>query len=92
MGEMSKEYLFLVEKAVLKTLNKIPLKQYKQVTMKLLSLQKNPFPQDYKKLKGYDKAYRVDQGEYRILYTVEDDKIRIFKIGKRNDDEVYQNL
>jgi mRNA-degrading endonuclease RelE of RelBE toxin-antitoxin system len=37
-------------------------------------------------------SYRVDQGEYRILYTVDNDKIRVFKIGKRNDDEVYQNL
>lgn len=89
---MSKVYLLLVEKSVLKTLNDLPLKQYKQVTMKLFSLQRNPFPQDSKKLKGFEDSYRVDQGEYRILYTVEDDKIRVFKIGKRNDDEVYQNL
>jgi len=89
---MNKEYLLLIEKSVLKTLNSLPLKPYKQVTMKLFSLQKNPFPQDSKKLKGFDKSYRVDQGEYRILYLVEDDKIRVFKIGKRNDDEVYQNL
>lgn len=89
---MSKVYLLLVEKSVLKTLNDLPLKQYKRVTMKLFSLQRNPFPQDSKKLKGFKESYRVDQGEYRILYTVEDDKIRVFKIGKRNDDEVYQNL
>ncbi len=89
---MSKVYLLLVEKSVLKTLNDIPLKQYKQVTMKLFSLQPNPFPQDSKKLKGFEYSYRVDQGEYRILYTVKDDKIRVFKIGKRNDGEVYQNL
>jgi mRNA interferase RelE/StbE len=89
---MSKVYLLLIEKSVLKTLNDLPLKQYKQVTIKLFSLQRNSFPQDSKKLKGFDNSYRVDQGEYRILYTVEDDKIRVFKIGKRNDDEVYQNL
>lgn len=89
---MSKEYLLLIDKSVLKTLDKLPLKEYKQVTMKLFTLAKNPFPQDSKKLKGYEGSYRVDQGEYRILYTVEDDKIRVFKIGKRNDDEVYQNL
>nr|WP_228041552.1 type II toxin-antitoxin system RelE/ParE family toxin [Planktothrix mougeotii] len=60
--------------------------------MKLFSLQTNPFPQDYKKLKGFEESYRVDQGEYRILYIIDDDKIKVFKIGKRNDDEVYQNL
>ncbi|MGK7883931.1 MAG: type II toxin-antitoxin system RelE/ParE family toxin [Crocosphaera sp.] len=89
---MSKNYLLQIDKAVIKVLDRLPLKVFKQVTMKLLSLPKNPFPQDCKKLKGYDKGYRVDQGEYRILYTVEDDKIRIFKIGKRNDGEVYRNL
>lgn len=89
---MSKQYLLLIEKSVLKMLNELPLKPYKQVTMKLFSLSKTPFPQDCKKLKGFEGAYRVDQGEYRILYTVEEDKIRIFKIGKRNDDEVYRNL
>lgn len=89
---MSKEYSLIIEYSARKILKKFQLKFIKQIVFKIFTLQDNPFPQDCKKLKGYDKAYRVDQGEYRILYTVEDDKIRIFKIGKRNDDEVYQNL
>ena len=89
---MSDFYLLQIDKPVLKALGKLPLKAYKQVTMKLLTLSRNPFPQDYKKLKGYKGGYRVTQGEYRILYTIEDDKIRVFKIGKRNDGEVYRNL
>ena len=89
---MSKEYSLIIEYSARKSIKKLQPKFIKQIVFKIFTLQDNPFPQDYKQLKGYNKAYRVDQGEYRILYTVEDDKIRVFKIGKRNDDEVYKNL
>lgn len=59
---------------------------------KILQLAENPRPQDYKELKGYEGVYRVDQGEYRILYTISPDAVEVFRVGKRNDDEVYQNL
>ncbi len=90
--KMNKEYSFIIEHSAIKSLKKLQPKFIKQIVLKIFTLQNNPFPQDCKKLKGYDKGYRVDQGEYRILYTVEDEKIRIFKIGKRNDGEVYRNL
>ena len=35
---------------------------------------------------------RVDSGEYRIVYTVTEDTLRVVLIGKRNDDEVYRRL
>jgi mRNA interferase RelE/StbE len=68
--------------------------EYKQVVSKILSLQGNPRPQDYAALKGYQDGYRIDQGEYRILYTIDEDNklVDIFQVGKRNDDKVYQNL
>ena len=49
---------------------------------------------DYAALKGYQGGYRIDQGEYRILYTIDDDNklVDVFRVGKRNDDEVYKNL
>lgn len=48
--------------------------------------------QDYKQLKGYSGVYRVDQGEYRILYKILEDAIEVFRVGKRNNDKVYENL
>ncbi|MBL1210857.1 type II toxin-antitoxin system RelE/ParE family toxin [Geminocystis sp. GBBB08] len=89
---MNKENSLIIEYSARKSLKNLQPKFIKQIVFKIFTLQDNPFPQDHKKLKGYDKGYRVDQGEYRILYRIEDDKIRVFKIGKRNDDEVYQNL
>ena len=87
-----KIYLLQIDKSVVKTLDKFPLKIFKQMAIKLFSLTNNPKPQDCKKLKGYSNSYRVTQGEYRILYTIDENVIKVFKIGKRNDSEVYRNL
>ena len=72
-------------------LDSLPARQYKQVVATLFSLLKNPMPQDAKKLVGYP-YHRVDAGEYRIIYDTMEDTVRIFLIGKRNDDAVYKQL
>lgn len=77
---------------VVKSLLDFPPKIFKQVVMKALLLQKNPRPQDCKALKGMKDAYRVDQGEYRILYSIDDKEknVLIAKIAHRSD--VYRHL
>ncbi|MBW4449224.1 MAG: type II toxin-antitoxin system RelE/ParE family toxin [Spirirestis rafaelensis WJT71-NPBG6] len=91
---MSKRYDLRIARTAEKDLVDLQAKQFKQVVSKILSLQGNPRPQDCKSLKGYEGGYRVDQGEYRILYTIDDENflVDIFRVGKRNDDEVYKNL
>ena len=39
-----------------------------QIAKKTLSLNVELFPHDSKQLKGYSNLYRVDSGEYRIIY------------------------
>jgi mRNA interferase RelE/StbE len=67
-------------------------KQFKQVGSRILALQKEPFPNDAKHLSGYPGYRRIDCGEYRVCYGVEDGIVRITVIGKRNDDDVYRRL
>ncbi len=75
-----------------KFLIKLPPKQKKQVSNKSLSLGLDPFPPDHKPLQGFPGFFRVDIGEYRIIYTVSQVELSIFLIGKRNDDEVYRKF
>ncbi len=91
---MADRYDLRIAKTAEKDLRGLIPKHFKQVVTKLFSLCANPRPQDHKQLKGYEGGYRVDQGEYRILYTIDDSVklIDVFRIGKRNDDEVYENL
>ncbi len=57
----------------------------------MLDLLQNPEPHDARLLKGYSYR-RVDVGEYRIVYDLPEDLVRVLLIGKRNDDEVYKEL
>ena len=66
-------------------------KQYRQVVGTVLRLLQNPEPQDASALIGYP-YHRVDIGEYRIIYNVDRDVLKVFLIGKRNDDEIYRTL
>ena len=76
----------------LKFLKKISPKQFRQIVNKMFDLLKNPKPQDVKLLIGYPHYWRVDVGEYRIIYRILKDTVKIAVIGKRNDDEVYRQF
>lgn len=87
----TKKRLFNISKSADKFVESLPPKQFKQVFTTILDLTNNPRPHDSSKLTGYEK-YRVDIGEYRIVYTFDDSVINIELVGKRNDDEVYKKI
>lgn len=66
-------------------------KIFRQITLAIFGLSVNPRPHNSKKI---DMGYRVDTGEYRIYYEVNDDLkiVTVLLVGKRNDDEVYKQL
>jgi mRNA interferase RelE/StbE len=78
-------------KKTLALLDTLPPKQFKQVSKKILSLMANPKSHDSKELKGQPYR-RTDIGEYRIIYRVEEDVLKIALVGKRNDSAVYKKL
>lgn len=80
-----------LSKQSIKFISNLPHKQRQQISKALISLQNNPMPQDAKKLHGYN-YYRIDCGEYRVVYIATDVSIDVFLIGKRNDDGVYRKL
>ena len=69
----------------------LPPKHFRQIALKIFALLVEPLPPDCKPVLD---AWRVDVGEYRILYDVltEEKVVVIFLIGKRNDDEVYRRF
>ena len=65
-----------------------------QIAKKIFALNLDPLPSDSKALVGYPNYFRVDIGEYRIVYSYvpSDDLVQIILVGKRNDDDVYKRL
>ena len=81
----------LVSKQAYAFLENLPPKQFRQVLRKVLALLENPRPHDTEQLKGYP-FLRNDAGEYRIVYDLQGDTLRLILVGKRNDDEIYRQL
>ena len=81
-----------IKKPAFDCLAALQAKQFKQVMLSIVCLTKTPYPQDSKKLTGYP-FYRIDIGEYRVVYDVEaNETLRVIVVDKRNDDEVYKRL
>jgi mRNA interferase RelE/StbE len=80
--------------AVLDFLKGLQPKISTQIAKKVLTLNVDPLPADSKSLKGYPGYYRVDSGEYRIVYRFDrdEDLVEVILVGKRNDDDVYKKL
>jgi len=72
-------------------LERLDAKQYRQVVRRIFALAADATPPDSARLEGSN-LRRVDQGEYRIVYSFDTDTVFILVIGKRNDDEVYAKL
>jgi mRNA interferase RelE/StbE len=80
----------------LEALGRANAKLFRQVMMKVLDLRHNPKPQDCKKLEAFRHGgldgYRVDQGEYRIIYAVSE-KTKVVSVAiVRKRDEIYERL
>ncbi len=79
-----------IEKQIFKFLSTLPSKQKAQITIKILELFNDARPNDSIQLKGSDN-YRVDIGEYRIIYSfIPTDGVTVLKVDKRNDGKVYR--
>jgi len=61
-----------------------------RIIAKIQALAQEPRPRGSEKLAGYDDRYRIRQGNYRIVYLIDDrtSVVTIFKIGHRR--EVYR--
>ncbi len=79
-------YKIIVKQSVSKDLKKIPKKDIKRILEMIQALAKNPRPPQSKKLSGQER-YRLRQESYRILYSIEDEKlvICVVKVGNRRD-------
>jgi mRNA interferase RelE/StbE len=83
------EYKIFFKESVEKDLRSIPKKDLKKILAHIEALAKEPRPQGYEKLSGQEK-YRIRQGTYRIIYSIQDQELTVWvvKVGHRK--EVYR--
>ena len=79
-------------RAAYKFLQRLPRKQWRQVSERIEGLLANPHPSDSKTLEGFPNFRRADIGEYRIIYFATKELVYVALVGKRNDDDVYKRF
>lgn len=86
------KYKIELKRSVTKTLKSLPKKDLIRIGKKIDELERNPIPEDSKKIKGEKDLYRVRAGDYRILYCCQKAilTILVIRIGHRKD--VYKDL
>jgi len=69
-----------------KDLSSIPKKDLKRIVKKIKSLASNPYPPGAIRLKGRNEL-RIRQGNYRIIYIVEEEVVTVYviKVGHRKE-------
>ena len=80
------EYKVYFRESVEKDFRAIPKKDVRRIIHRIESLSAEPRPLGCEKLTGQER-YRVRQGQYRIVYSVQDKEstVWIVKIGHRKD-------
>ncbi len=62
----------------------------KRIVKRLKSLRENPRPQGVKKLAGEEDLYRIREGDYRIIYTIQDKELIVLVVKIGDGKEVYR--
>ena len=86
---MATRYTVRVKDRAERELRQLPGKEIGRILRRLQELALDPRPYVCQKLSGVE-LYRIRQGDYRVLYTIDDNEqvVEVIKIGHRR--EVYR--
>lgn len=62
----------------------------KRIVKRLRTLKDNPRPQGVKKLAGEEDLYRIREGDYRIVYAIQNKKLIVLVVKIADRKEVYR--
>lgn len=82
-------YRILFKKSVQKDLNPIPTRDLKKILKRIEALADDPRPDGCEKLSGQQR-YRLRQGRYRILYSIQDDELTVWVVKVRHRKDAYR--
>ena len=80
------EYDIFFKESVWKELRKVPKTDLKSILSRIQKLKDAPRPIGCEKLSGQE-LYRVRQGKYRIVYSIQDNELTVWviKVGHRKN-------
>ena len=83
------KYSVELKSSARKELERLPVKLIQRIFPKLEALGSEPRPAGCKKLKGGQRDWRIRVGAYRVVYTIDDEKLLVSVMLIRHRSEVY---
>ncbi|MDQ2832454.1 MAG: type II toxin-antitoxin system RelE/ParE family toxin [Acidobacteriota bacterium] len=83
------KYAVELKPSARKELGRLPASLIERIFPKLEGLAFEPRPAGCKKLKGGQREWRIRIGNYRVVYTVDDEKLLVSVMRIRHRSEVY---
>jgi len=81
-------YRLMIKASAGKELERLGTKSDRlRIVERIQALADDPRPHGYERLAGYADRFRIRQGNYRVVYLVDDQRreVTIFKVGDRKD-------
>ena len=91
-GLQPSRYEIRFTRAAERGLASLPRPDQRRVDDAILGLAGDPHPPGSKKLRGAGDLYRMRVGDYRVLYTVEDDRLVVVVVDVGNRRDIYRSL
>jgi mRNA interferase RelE/StbE len=82
-------YSILFKESVRKDIAAIPAKDLQRIMERIGLLGGDPRPPGSEKLSGKER-YRLRQGNYRIIYSIQDDELTVWVVKVAHRREVYR--
>lgn len=82
-------YSVLITRSAEKEIERLPVDLRRLVVRRILALADDPRPHGSQKLTGEDK-HRIRQGDYRIVYTIEDAGVTVTVVRVAHRSDVYR--
>ena len=84
-------YKIYFRKSAAKELRKLPNPAIQKVIKRIEALAIDPRPVGCEKLTGQE-FYRIRQGNYRIVYSIQDDELTVWVIKISHRKDIYKRL
>lgn len=82
-------YSILFKESVRKDLSAIPTKDLQRIMQRIAVLAEDPRPAGSEKLSSQER-YRIRQGNYRIIYSIQDNELTVWVVKVAHRREVYR--
>ena len=80
-------YRVLLSHVARRDLRRIRGKEKSRIMASIDNLAKDPRPRGFKKLRGATDLFRIRAGNYRIVYSIKDERliVLVIRVGRRDD-------